>query len=167
MFKSTTRRIKLLIVTAACLSIVSISCSRRKEQPPEPAPTTLAEFTQATAGKNALGVARFVLERYDCKKCHALDSKQKLILNQQSEAMGKDFHGCIPMLSDMNVISQVSAKDRTPQETETAKHFQEYGCAFCHKIVPGKMGLTDIGDKLGFFHKGCNEGFCCLDTKQD
>ena len=36
-----------------------------------------------------------------------------------------------------------------------AQRFDEFGCTLCHQIVPGKMGLTELGSKLTHMHLGC------------
>ena len=29
------------------------------------------------------------------------------------------------------------------------------GCTLCHQIIPGKLGLTELGNKLTHLHLGC------------
>jgi hypothetical protein len=36
-----------------------------------------------------------------------------------------------------------------------AGSFEEFGCATCHKLTPGKMELTEVGAKLAHLHLGC------------
>ncbi len=154
--------IKLAIVVLACVFAGLVSCSK-KTPPPKaaPRPSTLAEFQSATAGKDPEAVAQFVLETYDCNACHTIDETHKLVLTEQVRQTNPPFTGCRPLLADMNIIDQLPDAERTPEERKKAIQFKEYGCVFCHEVVPGKMGLTDIGDQLGFFHQGCSEGFCC------
>jgi len=59
------------------------------------------------------------------------------------------------MLTAMNLIAQVPDAQRSAQERQKAARFEEFGCTFCHKIIPGKMGLTDVGTKLSHLHIGC------------
>ena len=160
---SRSRTTKLMVLILACLSIILISCC---PQPPlPPAPETLPEFEAATAGKDSEAIAHFVLETYHCQDCHQINDEHKLILTDEMQQKAPPFQGCKPLLAGMNVIMQVPTADRTSDQQRMADQFQEYGCTFCHQISPGKLGLTDIGDKLGFFHQGCKEGFCCADSK--
>jgi hypothetical protein len=154
--------IKLSVVILASLCAAAISCAKKKAEPPKtPPPSNLAEFKAATTGKDPEAVAQFVLETYDCNTCHTIDETHKLVLTEQIQRTNPPFPGCRPLLADMNIIDQLPDAERTPEEKKKAQQFKEYGCSFCHEIVPGKMGLTDIGDQLGFFHQGCSEGFCC------
>lgn len=59
------------------------------------------------------------------------------------------------MLTAMNLIAQVPDSQRNTQQRQKAARFQAFGCTFCHKITPGKMGLTEVGAKLGHLHLGC------------
>jgi hypothetical protein len=59
------------------------------------------------------------------------------------------------MLTAMTVIVQVAADKRSPQQREKAERFQEFGCTACHKLTPGKLGLTEVGTKLAHLHLGC------------
>ena len=157
------RNIKLLFLVIVCAGALLISCSRKA--PPPPPPETLAEFEKATTGKDPEAVAQFVLKTYNCKDCHRIDEDHKLALTEEIQQKALPFQGCKPLLAEINVIAQVPLGDRTLDQQRLASEFQDYGCAFCHQIAPGKLGLTDIGDKLGFFHQGCKEGFCCADSK--
>jgi hypothetical protein len=161
-FMKKTRTAKLSLVILTCVAQAFSSCAKKKIEPAPPPPATLQEFEQSTAGKDPLAVAGFVLDKYNCNKCHALDEKGKLTLTSEAQPLGEGFRGCIPLLAEMNVVNLIPESDRTAEQRQKAAEFQQFGCAFCHRITPGKMGLTDIGDKLGSFHQGCNEGFCCL-----
>jgi hypothetical protein len=55
----------------------------------------------------------------------------------------------------MNLIAQVPDNQRSPDQRRTAARFNEFGCTMCHKIIPGKMGLTNLGLKLTSLHLGC------------
>jgi hypothetical protein len=52
----------------------------------------------------------------------------------------------------MNLIAQVSAAQRSASQKLTAQRFNEFGCTLCHRIVPGKMGLTELGVKRTHMH---------------
>jgi len=55
----------------------------------------------------------------------------------------------------MNLIAQVAPEQRTQSQRQKAARFEEFGCTTCHQIVPGKMGLTELGAKLAHLHLGC------------
>ena len=59
------------------------------------------------------------------------------------------------MLTAMNLIAQVPDQQRSVQQRQRAARFEEFGCTTCHKIIPGKMGLTEVGAKLTHLHLGC------------
>ena len=78
----------------------------------------------------------------------------KLGFTERGKERAKGFEGCISMLTAMNLIAQVPDDKRSPQQRQKAARFEEFGCTTCHKITPGKMGLTDIGTKLTHLHLG-------------
>jgi hypothetical protein len=43
---------------------------------------------------------------------------------------------------------------RTPAQREKAVRFEEFGRNFCHRITPGKLGLTEVGANLSHLHLG-------------
>lgn len=55
----------------------------------------------------------------------------------------------------MNLIARVPTAQRSASQKQTAQRFDEFGCTLCHQIVPGKMGLTELGAKLTHMHLGC------------
>jgi len=55
----------------------------------------------------------------------------------------------------MTVIVQVPADKRSPLQRQKAERFDEFGCTACHKLTPGKLGLTEVGAKLAHLHLGC------------
>ena len=93
------------------------------------------------AGKSQPELAQYVFNTHGCKSCHTMGAKE--------------FEGGISMLTAMNLIAQLDQQQRSPLQRQKAARFVEFGCTTCHKIVPGKMGLTDIGAKLTHLHLGC------------
>ena len=59
------------------------------------------------------------------------------------------------MLTAMTVIVQLPEDQRSPQQRQKAERFEEFGCTACHKLTPGKLGLTEVGAKLAHLHLGC------------
>ena len=55
----------------------------------------------------------------------------------------------------MSVIAKVPEDQRSATQRRRAERFEEFGCAACHKLTPGKMGLTEVGAKLVHLHLGC------------
>jgi hypothetical protein len=51
----------------------------------------------------------------------------------------------------------VPESKRSLQQSQTAAHFDEFGCTACHKLARGKMDLTEAGAKLKDLHLGCVE----------
>jgi hypothetical protein len=59
------------------------------------------------------------------------------------------------MLAAMTVIVQKPEEKRTAQQRQRAARFEEFGCTECHKLAPGKLGLTEAGARLRQLHLGC------------
>jgi hypothetical protein len=84
-----------------------------------------------------------------------MGSNGSLGFTDKGKQLGQDFEGCSRMLAAMNLIAQVSEPERSPQQRQIAARFDEFGCTFCHRITPGKVGLTEVGAKLGNLHLKC------------
>ena len=123
----------------------------------QPSPQTTASTLDRmkTAGKSQQELAQYVFDTHGCKSCHTVGQSGKLGFTERGKQIGKDFEGCISMLTAMNLIAQVPDSQRNTQQRQRAERFEAFGCTFCHKITPGKMGLTDVGTKLGHLHLGC------------
>jgi cytochrome c2 len=109
------------------------------------------------SGKTPDELAAYVFERHRCNTCHTLGEGGKLGFTDRGKEVGKNFEGCISLLTSMNVIAQVKPANRTAEEKEKAARFQEFGCTTCHKITPGKLGLTEYGVKLKSLHMACTD----------
>ena len=107
------------------------------------------------AGKSQQELAQYVFNTHGCKSCHTMGKGGKLGFTEKGKERAKGFEGCISMLTAINLIAQVDAKQRSPEQRQKAARFEEFGCTTCHKIIPGKMGLTDVGAKLTHLHLGC------------
>lgn len=144
------RSIGLFISVSLAFGLVACS------HPSSSAPRTLAEFERAIAGKNEREIARFVFETYNCTACHILGARAMLGFTPYGEQRRKQSEGCVPLLAAMNVIVRIPESERTPQQRARAARFEEFGCTFCHRIIPGQLGLTEIGAKLASLHLSCS-----------
>jgi cytochrome c2 len=102
-------------------------------------------------------LAAYVFEHHHCDTCHTLGKGGKLGFNDRGKEVGKNFEGCISLLTSMNVIAQVKPADRTTEEKTKGARFQQFGCTTCHQITPGKLGLTEYGTKLKSLHMACTD----------
>ncbi len=107
------------------------------------------------AGKSQRELAQYVFNTHGCKSCHTIGQDEKLGYTEKGKERAKGFEGCISMLTAMNLIAQTQDAQRSAEQRQKAARFKEFGCTTCHKIVPGKMGLTDLGSKLTHLHLGC------------
>ena len=120
-----------------------------------------AQTTSATldkmiaAGKSKQELAQYVFDTHGCKTCHTVGQNAKLGFTEKGKQLTQGFEGCIRMLTAMNVIAQVAPGQRSADQRQKAARFEEFGCTLCHKIVPGKLGLTELGTKLTSLHLGC------------
>ena len=139
---------------AVILSILGSGVSaQHSQQSPQSSTATLDRVV--AAGKSQQELARYVFDTHGCKSCHTLGQNGKLGFTEKGKRTAQGFEGCISMLTAMNVIGQVAPGQRTPQQRQNAARFEEFGCTTCHQIVPGKMGLTELGAKLAHLHLGC------------
>jgi cytochrome c551/c552 len=139
---------------AVMISVFLFAAIAQQNQPaPNSSNTTLDRMV--AAGKSQQELAKYAFDTHGCKNCHTLGQNGKLGLTDKGNQIAKGFEGCIAMLTAMNVIAQVAPDQRTQQQRKTAARFQEFGCTTCHQIVPGKMGLTELGSKLAHLHLGC------------
>ena len=118
-----------------------------------------------TEGKSQRELAQYVFNTHGCKRCHTMGGSGKLGFTEKGKERAKGFEGCISMLTAMNLIAQVDVPQRSPEQRQKAARFQDFGCTICHKIIPGKMGLTDLGAKLTHLHLGCVDVEKLVSTK--
>jgi cytochrome c551/c552 len=140
-----------LFVLISILSMMLVSCAKEAAV----ARTTLADYD--TTGKTPQEVAQFVFDNYDCKSCHTLGKDEKFGYTARGEQIRQGSEGCVSLLTGMSVIVHAKEEDRTPEQKQKAAHFQEYGCALCHQVDPGKMSLTAAGQKLASLHLSCSQ----------
>src|SRR5262249_30967398 len=145
--------------TALLFTFVFCACSKRSSETAASNPHTHMEPAQANQrgarlteadmkSKSPDELATFVFENHGCKNCHTMGAGGRLGFTERGKEVGKNFEGCIRLLTAMNVIAQEKEENRTAEEKEKAARFEEFGCSTCHQITPGKLGLTDYGKKL-------------------
>ena len=136
--------------------------AQQAQAPPKAAPsrpsaqTTIAALDRmAAAGKSQQEIAQYVFETHGCRSCHTVGQDGKLGFTEKGKQLGRGSEGCIAMLTAMTLVAQVPADQRSPQQRKKAARFEESGCTFCHRIAPGKTGLTEVGSRLRHLHLGC------------
>ena len=107
--------------------------------------------------KTPVQLAAYIFENHGCKNCHTLGAGGKLGFTDRGKRVATNFEGCIRLLTAMNVIAQLEEKNRSAEDKARALRFQQYGCATCHQITPGKLGLTEYGSKLASLHLACTD----------
>jgi len=147
---------RFAISLAAALSIGLVFVPANHAQQKGNAKTTIAALDKmAASGKSQKEMAQYVFENHGCTGCHTAGDNGKLGFTEKGKQLAGGFEGCIRSLTAMNLIAQVDVSQRSRDQKKTAQRFQEFGCTFCHQIVPGKMGLTELGSKLTHMHLGC------------
>ena len=107
------------------------------------------------AGKSQRELAQYLFDTHGCKECHTIGSEGRLGFTAKGKERAQGFEGCISTLKAMSIIAKVPEDQRSATQRRRAQRFEEFGCATCHKLTPGKMGLTDVGAKLAHLHLGC------------
>lgn len=107
------------------------------------------------AGKNPRELALFLFDTHGCNGCHTIGQGEKLGFTKKGEERAQGFEGCISTLKAMSIIAKVPQDQRSATQRRRAQRFNEFGCATCHKLTPGKLGLTEVGAKLAHLHLGC------------
>jgi len=122
------------------------------------ASTALSENQMAQMSSGAL--TKYLFENQGCKTCHSVTSDGRLGFTDRGKGLARGFEGCTGLLTAMNVIAQVPPASRTTDEKAEAARFQQFGCATCHQITPGTMGLTKYAGKLKSLHVLCTDIQC-------
>ena len=107
------------------------------------------------AGKSQRELAQYLFDTHGCKDCHTIGQEGKLGFTNKGKERAEGFEGCISTLKAMSIIAKVPEDQRSATQRRRAQRFEEFGCAACHKLTPGKMELTDVGAKLAHLHLGC------------
>jgi len=107
--------------------------------------------------KSPRELAQYLFDTHGCKDCHTIGQGGKLGFTKKGEEKAQGFEGCISTLKAMSIIAKVPEDRRSATQRRRVHRFEEFGCATCHKVTPGKMGLTEVGAKLAHLHLGCVE----------
>src|SRR5215469_1697205 len=107
------------------------------------------------AGKSQHELAQYLFDTHGCKNCHTLGHDGKLGFTKKGQERAQGFEGCISTLKAMTIIAKVPEDQRSATQRLRAQKFEDFGCSTCHKVSPGKLGLTDVGAKLAHLHLGC------------
>lgn len=107
------------------------------------------------AGKSQRELAQYLFDTHGCKDCHTIGSEGRLGFTAKGKERSQGFEGCISTLKAMSVIAKVPENQRSATQRQRAQRFEEFGCATCHKLTAGQMGLTEVGAKLAGLHLGC------------
>jgi len=142
---------------AAALSVAPLLflSETRGQQKSDPKTSISTLDKMSAAGKSQKEMAQYIFENHGCNGCHTAGENGKLGFTEKGKQLASGFEGCIRSLTAMNLIAQVPASQRSADQKKTAQRFEEFGCTLCHQIVPGKMGLTELGAKLTHMHLGC------------
>lgn len=143
-----------MLITASAAALILVS-AQLAQQRPDPKNTSAVLDRMAAAGKSQREMAQYVFDNHGCTGCHTEGEGGKLGFTAKGKQLATGFEGCIRSLTAMNLIAQVASNQRSADQKKTAERFNEFGCTLCHQIVPGKMGLTEIGAKLSHMHLGC------------
>ena len=151
------KRFWLALGVGALVSAIAFGLSHTAAAQTQPSPQQTAATLDRmiAAHKSQQELAQYVFDTHGCKSCHAVGQNGKLGFTSKGQQVGQDFEGCISMLKAMTLIAEVPDNRRSSQQRQKAARFEEFGCTFCHKITPGKLGLTDVGSKLTHLHLGC------------
>jgi cytochrome c2 len=118
--------------------------------------SSTAELDKTIAvGKSPKELAQYLFDTHGCKNCHTVGQEGKLGFTNKGKERAEGFEGCISTLKAMSIIAKVPEDQRSATQRRRAQRFEEFGCAACHKLTPGKMELTDVGAKLAHLHLGC------------
>jgi len=139
----------------ALLAAAVVGAAQQASKTPSAQATSATLDRMIAAGKSPRELGQYVFDTHGCNSCHTIGENGKLGFTAKGKQLTQGFEGCIRTLTAMNLIAQVPHNQRSPDQRRTADRFSEFGCTMCHKIIPGKMGLTDLGTKLTSLHLGC------------
>lgn len=150
------------IMAALLLSLGKAGAPPQQSQRVQKAATNQPSASSGTeldrmiaAGKSQNELAQYLFDTHGCKECHTIGSEGRLGFTAKGKERAQGFEGCISTLKAMSIIAKVPEDQRSATQRRRAQRFEEFGCATCHKLTPGKMGLTEVGARLAHLHLGC------------
>ena len=154
------RPLHLLRHSAGAVALVFLLCQAAPAQQDQKSGKNAAASTaeldrMIAAGKSQRELAQHLFDTHGCKECHTIGREGKLGFTAKGQERAKGFEGCIASLKAMSIIAKVPEDKRSATQRQRAQRFEEFGCATCHKLSPGKMDLTEVGAKLAHLHLGC------------
>ena len=144
------------LVLSLCGSTAQQNPGLQKAAKNQAAAASTAELDRMiAAGKSQRELAQYLFDTHGCKECHTIGNEGRLGFTAKGKEKAQGFEGCISTLKAMSVIVKVPEDQRSATQRRRVQRFEEFGCATCHKVSPGKMGLTEVGAKLAHLHLGC------------
>jgi hypothetical protein len=151
------KRFSILLVGAASIAMLAQQSPNATKDEPSAQDSNVTLDRMIAAGKTPQELAKYVFDTHGCKNCHTIGHDGKLGYTEKGKQRAEGFEGCINMLTAMTVIVQTPDERRSSLQRQKATRFEEFGCTACHKLTPGKLGLTEVGAKLAHLHLGCVE----------
>ena len=146
----------LVLGLCGCAATAQETPAVQRPAKKHPAAASSAELDRMiSVGKSQRDLAQYLFDTHGCKDCHTIGSEGKLGFTPKGKEKAQGFEGCISTLKAMSIIAKVPEDQRSATQRSRAQRFEEFGCANCHKVTPGKMGLTEVGAKLAHLHLGC------------
>ena len=96
---------------------------------------------------NSGQLTKYVFAHQGCDSCHTLSPTFQLGLTDKGQPLAKGFEGCAGLLTAMNVVGELPPADRSPDETQVAEKFQEFGCTMCSSDYSRKDGPHRLRDE--------------------
>jgi cytochrome c551/c552 len=112
------------------------------------------------AGKSQRELAQHLFDTQGCRKCHTIGQQGTLGFTKEGQERAQGFEGCISTLKAMTIIAKVPEDQRSATQLRRVHRFEEFGCATCHKVSPGKDGThrdRSQAGKLAFRLRGRGE----------
>lgn len=159
--------LKLTIWALLFFTIALVVACSQKPKSHNIAQASLIPSELNDANKSPHEIAHFVYANYKCAGCHTLSNEGKFGYTSRGAQLKQESEGCVSLLTSMSVIAHIPESDRKPEQSLKAAHFKEYGCAVCHEVKPGYLGLTQTGEKLSSLHMSCSEVQQILNRKEE
>lgn len=145
----------VLLCSGLALFVLCLCESAAGAQQPPSGSSDAALNRMIAAGRSQREVAQYIFDTRGCNGCHTVGRDGKLGFTKRGQEKAEGFEGCISTLKAMTVIAKFPEDRRSDTQRRRVQRFEEFGCATCHKVTPGKVALTEMGTKLANLHLGC------------